>query len=114
MTRGILSGLAGFALAGIVLAAVLGRVLPDDWATGAFMALGLAAAVIAGAAGGFAGAWQGPFGAAILGPLFGAVLLIALQPQADLVTGLSLVAVAGGAAVAAWFTPLSLAPRRRG
>jgi hypothetical protein len=94
----LVSGLAGFTLAGIVLAAVLGRVLPDAWSPAAFAAVGIAAAVAAGAAGGLAGAWQGPRGAAILGPLLGAVLLIALQPQADLVTLLSLLAVLAGAA----------------
>ena len=117
MTRGILSGLAGFALAGIVLAMVLGRVLPDDWSSGVFAALGLAACVAAGAAGGLAGAWQGPFGAAVLGPLFGALLLVALEPQADLVTALSVLAVVIGAAAAARLNPLrparAHAPARR-
>ena len=70
--RGVFSGLVGFTLAGVVLAAVLGRVLPDDWSTGAFVVVGIAAAVVAGAAGALAGLWQGPPGAAILGPLVGA------------------------------------------
>jgi hypothetical protein len=101
MTRGILSGLAGFVLAGVVLAAVLGRVLPDDWATGAFVVAGLAAALVAGAAGGLAGAWQGPPLGGILGALFGAVLLLVVDPQADLVTLVSFLAVGAGAAGAA-------------
>jgi hypothetical protein len=115
MTRGLISGLVGFALAGIALAAVLGRVLPDKWSPSAFAAVGIAAAVVAGAAGGFAGAWQGPRGAAILGPLLGALLLIALQPQADLVTLLSLLAVlAGAAATAVAFSGRSRALHRHG
>jgi hypothetical protein len=115
MTRGLVSGLLGFTLAGIVLAAVLGRALPDAWSPGAFAAVGIAAAVLAGAAGGLAGAWQGPPGAAILGPLLGAVLLIALQPQADLVTLLSLLAVlAGAAATAVAFSGRSRALHRHG
>ena len=65
--RGVIGGLLGFTLAGVVLAAVLGRVLPDDWSTGVFVAVGLAAAVAAGAAGGVGGRWQGTPGAAILG-----------------------------------------------
>ncbi len=48
MTRGLISGLVGFTLAGVVLAAVLGRVLPDDWSPGAFAAVGIAAAVARG------------------------------------------------------------------
>lgn len=97
MTRGVFSGLVGFTLAGVVLAAVLGRVLPDDWSTSAFVVVGIAAALVAGVAGGLAGIWQGPPGAAILGPLSGAALLIALQPQLDLVTVLSVLAVLAGA-----------------
>jgi hypothetical protein len=110
VTRGLISGLVGFTLAGVALAAVLGRVLPGDWSPGAFAAVGIAAAVAAGAAGGLAGAWQGPPGAAILGPLLGAVLLIALQPQADLVTLLTLLAVLAGAAV----TAVAFSGRSRG
>jgi hypothetical protein len=94
---------------------VLGRVLPDGWSTSAFVAVGIAAAVVAGAAGGLAGSWQGPPGAAILGPLLGAVLLIALQPQADLVTLLSLLAVlAGATATAVAFSGRSRGLRRHG
>jgi hypothetical protein len=113
--RAVLSGLIGFTLAGVALAAVLGRLLPDDWSTSAFVAVGVAAAVVAGAAGGLAGAWQGPPGPAILGPLLGAVLLVALQPQADLVTLLSLLAVlAGAAATAVAFSGRSRGLRRHG
>jgi hypothetical protein len=101
MVRGVLGGLAGFALAGIVLAAVLGRVLPDDWATGAFVAAGFAAAVTAGAAGGVAGTWLGPPPAAVLGALLGALVLVALQPQLDLVTLAGVLAVGLGAVAAA-------------
>jgi hypothetical protein len=104
--------------AGVALAAVLGRLLPGDWSPGAFAAVGVAAAVAAGAAGGLAGAWQGPPGAAILGPPLGAVLLIALQPQADLVTLLSLLAVlavlAGAAVTAVAFSGRSRGLHRHG
>jgi hypothetical protein len=114
VTRGVFSGLVGFTLAGVVLAALLGRVLPDDWSTGAFVAVGIAAAVVAGAAGGLAGVWQGPPGAAILGPLAGAALLVALQPQADLVTALSVLAVLAGATGAVVLSSRSLGLRRHG
>jgi hypothetical protein len=118
MTRGLISGLLGFTLAGIVLAAVFSRVLPDAWSPGAFAAVGIAAAVIAGAAGGLAAVMldpPAPRGAAILGPLLGAVLLIALQPQADLVTLFSLLAVlAGAAATAVAFSARSRGRRRLG
>jgi hypothetical protein len=123
VTRGVFSGLVGFTLAGVVLAALLGRVLPDDWSTGAFVAVGIAAAVVAGAAGGLAGVWQGPpgaailgplAGAAILGPLAGAALLVALQPQADLVTALSVLAVLAGATGAVVLSSRSLGLRRHG
>ncbi len=101
MLRGVLGGLIGFTLAGVVLAAVLGRVIPGDWATGAFVVAGLAASVAAGAAGGLVGSRLGPPPAAVLGALLGAFGLVALQPQADLVTVAGLVAVALGAAGAA-------------
>ncbi len=112
--RGVFSGLVGFTLAGVVLAAALGRLLPDDWSTGAFVVVGIAAAVAAGAAGALAGLWQGPPGAAILGPLAGAALLIALQPQADPVTLLSLLAVLAGAVAAVLLSARSSGLRRRG
>jgi hypothetical protein len=108
MLRGVIGGLAGFMLAVFVLAAVLGRVLPDDWAPDVFAAAGIGAAVVAGAAGGLAGARAGAPGGGILGALLGAALLVSLQPQADLVTGLSVLAVLAGAAVS------SLARRPRG
>jgi len=112
--RGVFSGLVGFTLAGVVLAAVLGRLLPDDWSTGAFVVVGIAAAVVAGASGALAGLWQGPPGAAILGPLVGAALLIALQPQADAVTLLSLLAVLAGAGAAVLLSARSSGLRRPG
>ncbi len=112
--RGVFSGLVGFTLAGVVLAAVLGRLLPDDWSTGAFVVVGIGAAVVAGAAGGLAGLWQGPPGGAILGPLAGAALLIALQPQADAVTLLSLLAVLAGAGAAVLLSDRSRGLRRHG
>jgi hypothetical protein len=115
MTRGVFSGLVGFTLAGVLLAAVLGRLLPDDWSTSAFVVVGIGAAVVAGAAGGVAGRWQGPPGAAILGPLVGAALLISLQPQADLVTLLSVLAVLAGAfAGVAAFSSRSSVRHQRG
>jgi hypothetical protein len=112
--RGVFGGLLGFTLAGIVIAAVLGRVLPDDWATSAFVAFGIAAAVVAGAAGGFAGTWLGPPGGAILGSLLGAAALFAVQPQADLATLLSVLAVLAGAAAAAFGSDAAFSARSRG
>lgn len=97
MTRGTFFGLAGFALAGVVLAAVLGTALPGDWSDSAFAVTGLVAALVAGAAGGLLGAWQGPPIAAIGGVALGALALIATQPQADVVTLLSVLAVLAGA-----------------
>ena len=99
MTRGVFSGLVGFTLAGVVLAAVLGRVLPDDWSTSAFASRGSPRRSSRARRAALAGRWQGPPGAAILGPLVGAALLIALQPQLDLVTALSVLAVLAGAAL---------------
>jgi hypothetical protein len=113
--RGVIAGLLGFTLAGIVLAALLGRVLPAGWATSAFVAVGLVGAFAAGAAGGAAGAWQGTPASAVAGSLLGALLLVASQPQADLVTALSLLAVGAGATAAALaFSARSSARRRRG
>jgi hypothetical protein len=112
--RGVLGGLLGFTLAVIVIAALLGRVLPNDWATSAFVAFGIAAAAVAGAAGGFTGAWLGPPGGAILGSALGAAILFALQPQADIATLLSVLAVLAGAAAAALGADVLFSSRSRG
>ena len=112
MRRGTISGLVGFALMGVLLAMILGPLLPDDWSGDAFAATGLFAALVAGAAGGVAGAWQGPPFTGIAGAGLGAVLLIAAQPQADLITALSVLAVLAGATAGALFSPLG--SRRRG
>ncbi|MDA0166648.1 hypothetical protein OM076_40680 [Solirubrobacter ginsenosidimutans] len=113
--RGVIGSLLGFTLAGVVLAVLLGRALPDDWGTSAFVAVGLVGAFAAGAAGGLAGGWFGTPAGAIGGAALGALLLIAAQPQADLVTLLSLLAVVGGAAATALtFSGRSSARRRRG
>ena len=111
--RGLIGGLLGFTFAGVLLAAVLGRALPGDWGTSAFVAVGLVGAVAAGAAGGAAGAWVGTPLGAIGGALLGALLLVAAQPQADLVTVLSVLAVLVGACGAA-LSGRSSARRRRG
>ena len=116
MTRGVFSGLVGFTLAGIVLAAVLGRVLPDDWSPGAFAAR----RDRRGGARGRRGRARRRVARPAAAPRSSArcsarVLLIALQPQADLVTLLSLLAVLAGAAAAALaFSGRSRARRRRG
>jgi hypothetical protein len=113
--RGVIGGLLGFTLAGVVLAALLGRVLPADWATSVFVAVGLAGAAAVGVAGGAAGSWQGTPADGVAGSLLGALLLVASQPQADLVTALSLLAVAAGATAAALgLSARSRARRRRG
>jgi hypothetical protein len=113
--RGVIGGLLGFTLAGVVLAMLLGRVLPGDWATSVFVAVGLAGAAAVGAAGGVAGSWQGTPADGIAGALLGALLLVAAQPQADLVTALSLLAVLAGATSAALgFSARSRDRRRRG
>ena len=113
MTRGLLSGLVGFTLAGILLAAVLGRVLPDAWSPGAFAAVGIAAAVLAGGAGGSPASGKARAGR---DPRSGArrAALIALQPQADLVTLFSLLAVLAGATRRARVQRRSPARRRLG
>jgi hypothetical protein len=113
--RGVIGGLLGFTLAAIVLAALLGRLLPGDSATSVLVAVGLAGAAAVGAAGGVAGAWQGTPADGIGGALLGSLLLVAAQPQADLVTALSLLAVVAGATAAALaFSGRSSARRRRG
>ena len=113
--RGVIGGLLGFTLAGVLLAALLGRVLPAEWATSVYVAVGLAGATAAGAAGGVAGAWQGTPADGIAGALLGALLLVASRPQADLVTALSVVAVLVGATTASLaFSDRSRARRRRG
>jgi hypothetical protein len=102
--RAPLAGLVAFALALLVLGTLLG-------ALDAPLAAGAAAAVLGGAAGGAAGAWQaramGLRGgrsllAATLGPVLGALVLVAATPQASLATLAGLLAVTAGALGAAF------------
>jgi hypothetical protein len=102
--RGVFAGLAGFLLTGVLLSATVGRALPDDWSADAFAAAGVLAAVLAGAAAGVAGAWQGPPWTGIAGAALGALALVASQPQADLITALSLFAVLAGGTAGAVFS----------
>jgi hypothetical protein len=109
--RGIFSGLAGFFVAGVLLAATVGSALPDGWSTAAFAAAGVFAALLAGAAGGVIGAWQGPPWTGIAGAALGALALIAAQPQADLITLVSLLAVLAGGTAGALFSPFAASRR---
>ena len=103
--RGVFAGLAGFLVAGVLLAATVGALLPDGWSGDAFAAAGVLAALLAGAAAGLAGAWQGPPWTGIAGAALGALALIAVQPQADAITAVSLFAVLAGATGAALLSP---------
>ena len=107
--RGPLAGLLAFGLALLLLGGLLGP-LSADWNQSVAIAVGAIAAAVGGAIGGLAGAWQaraagqrgGPLllGAA-LGPVMGAVLLIASAPEASMATLVGLLAVAAGAVGAA-------------
>ncbi len=110
--RGIFSGLAGFFVAGVLLSATVGPALPDSWSTSAIAAAGVFAALLAGVAAGVAGAWQGPPWTGIAGAGLGALALIAAQPQADLITLVSLLAVLAGGTAGAVLSPVDR--RRRG
>jgi hypothetical protein len=108
--RGPLAGLLAFGLALLVLGGLLGPI-STDWGTSTAVAVGALAAALGGAAGGLAGAWQARAAGlrgghlllgAVLGPVMGAVLLIASAPQASVATLVGLVAVAGGAVGAAY------------
>ena len=81
--RGIFSGLAGFFVAGVLLAATVGPALPDGWSNDAFAAAGVFAALLAGAAAGVDGRLAGPPWTGIAGAALGALALIVAQPQAD-------------------------------
>ena len=110
--RGIFSGLAGFFVAGVLLSATVGPALPDGWSTSAIAAAGVFAALLAGAAAGVTGAWQGPPWTGIAGAALGALALIVAQPQADLITLVSLLAVLAGGTAGALLSPFGR--RRRG
>jgi formate hydrogenlyase subunit 3/multisubunit Na+/H+ antiporter MnhD subunit len=103
--RGVFAGLAGFLLAGMLLGATVGSLLPDDWSRDAVAAAGVLAALIAGAAAGAAGVWQGPPWTGIAGAALGALALIGVQPQFDAITAISLLAVLVGATAAALLSP---------
>ena len=110
--RGILSGLAGFFVAGMLIAATVGPALPEHWSASAFASAGVLGALLAGFAGGVTGAWQGPPWTGIAGAGLGALALIAAQPQADLITLVSLLAVLAGGTAGALLRPFGR--RRRG
>jgi hypothetical protein len=105
--RGLFTGLAGFFVAGVLLSATVGPALPDSWSADAWAAAGVFAALVAGVAGGVAGAWQGPPWTGIAGAALGALALIAAQPQADLITLVSLLAVLAGGTAGALFSPFA-------
>ena len=89
----------------MLLSATVGALLPDGWSTDAFAAAGVLAALLAGAAAGVAGAWQGPPWTGIAGAALGALALIAVQPQADAITAISLLAVLAGGTAGALLSP---------
>jgi len=103
--RGPLTGLLAFGLALLLIAGFLGPI-SGDWSQEAAIVIGALAAAFGGAVGGLAGAWQARAAglrggaslvSASLGPVMGAVLLIASAPQASLATLIGLLAVASGA-----------------
>jgi hypothetical protein len=110
--RGLFSGLVGFFLAGVLIAATVGSMLPAGWSTGAWAAAGVFGALLAGAAGGVLGAWQGPPWTGIAGAGLGALALIAAQPQADPITLVSLLAVLAGGTAGALLSPFARRPLR--
>ena len=112
MMRGLFTGLAGFFVAGVLLSATVGPALPDSWSASAWAAAGVFAALLAGLAGGAAGAWQGPPWTGIAGAALGALALIGAQPQADLITLVSVLAVLAGGTTGALLSPFDR--RRRG
>jgi hypothetical protein len=113
MLRATLAGLLAFGLAGVLFGRFLWAVVPDSWSVDALNAAGFVAIAIDAAAGGLVGAWQarraGLRGrpaliAAVLGPLLGALAVLAIDPDASLWTLAALAAVIGaaGASGAAW------------
>jgi len=113
LLRGTLAGLLAFGLFGLLFGRLLWVVVPDSWSVDVLNAAGFVAIAIDAAVGGFVGAWEarraGLRGrpallAAVLGPFAGALLILALDPDASLWTLVALLGVIGaaGAAGAAW------------
>jgi hypothetical protein len=106
--RGPLAGLLAFGLALLLLGGLLGSA---DFNQNTAIAVGAVAAALGGAAGGLAGGWQARLAGqrggalllgAVLGPVMGALLLIASAPEASVATLVGLLAVAAGAVGAAY------------
>ena len=113
LLRATVAGLLTFGLLGLVLGQILWAVVPDEWSVDATNAAGFAAVALYAAIGGLAGAWEARRAGlrgrsallgAVLGPLLGALLVIALDPDASLwtIAGVLVVIGAAGAAGAAW------------
>ena len=95
LLRATVAGLLTFGLLGLVLGQILWAVVPDEWSVDATNAAGFAAVALYAAVGGLAGAWEARRAGlrgrsallgAVLGPLLGALLVIALDPDASLWT----------------------------
>ena len=112
LLRGTVAGLLAFGLFGLLFGRLLWG-LTEDWSLAATNAAGLAALAVDAAVGGLVGAWESRRAGlrgrpavlgAVLGPLLGALFVIALDPDASAwtIAGVLVVIGAAGAAGAAW------------
>jgi hypothetical protein len=99
MLRGTIAGLLAFFVAGYMVGRLAAAAMPDEWSVAAGSAVGLAAVALAAAVAGAVGAWQaGRLAGAVPGPLLGALLLVAADPDTSLATALALVVVTAAGA----------------
>ena len=105
LLRATVAGLLTFGLLGLVLGQILWTVVPDEWSVDATNAAGFAAVALYAAVGGLAGAWEARrAGLRGRAALLGALLVIALDPDASrwTIAGVLVVIGAAGTAGAAW------------